>query len=158
MLIHRVSSLWESDLMSFPMSVCFWPPPCSLYVTFIPAPPKATYIFFGDKSMSLNPADSMAVVQSQCRATLSASPQGPTSWSQQHQRDPGSRGWVEPDLTLLRPLHHNVWVCSHSLTLTFSMICVYQWCPPPKHTHMSLPLLPDTQITQFMLVRKSDLN
>lgn len=83
------------------------------------------------------------------------SPQGPTSWSQQHQREPGSRGWVEPDLTLLPPLHHNVWVCSRSLTLTFSMICVYQWCPPPRHIHMSLPLLPDTWITQLLLVNAS---
>lgn len=50
--------------------------PCSLYVTFPPAPPKATYIFFGDKSMSPNPTDSVAVVRSQGRATLSPPPLG----------------------------------------------------------------------------------
>lgn len=54
-------------------------------------------------------------------------PQRLMSWRLQHQRGCGSGGWVRPSLTLPWPLHHNVWVRSHSLTFTFLMICVYQW-------------------------------
>lgn len=123
--MHHVTSGWESGIMS----VCFDPnplSPCSLYVTFPPAPPKATYIFFGDKGKVLDSRwlGGSGPVPGPCHTEP---PQGPTSWRLRHQRGPGSGGWVEPGLTLPCPLHDNVWVRSHSLTLTFTVICVYQW-------------------------------
>lgn len=53
MLIHHVTSLWESDLMSFPMSVCFWSHPilsnlpvCDLY----PSPTQShVHFLWGQK-------------------------------------------------------------------------------------------------------------
>lgn len=95
-------------------------------------------------------------------------PQRPTSWRLQHQRDRGSGGQVEPGLTLLSPLHHNVRVRSHSLTLTFPVICVYQWrplpsltasCVPPTaawHTDHTLSYL--TVVREFILAQIFDLD
>lgn len=49
---QRLRKWSEEEEVPPPQSVCFGLTPlspCSLYVTFPPAPPKATYIFFGDK-------------------------------------------------------------------------------------------------------------
>lgn len=90
-------------------------------------------------------------------------PQRPTSWRLRHQRGRGSGGRVEPGLTLPCPLHHNVRVRSHSLTLTFLVICVYQWPPLPNSlmcpshcclTHSSHYL---TLLMEFIKARRSDL-
>lgn len=48
MLIHHVTSLWESDLMSFPMSVCFWshPFPSMLPVCDLYPSPTQSHVHF----------------------------------------------------------------------------------------------------------------
>lgn len=155
--------------MCFPQSVCFTLTrlsPCSLYVTFPPAPPKATYIFFGDKGTS--PESRWLRGSGPVPGPRHTEPpQRPTSWRLQHQRDPGSGGRVEPGLTLPCPLHHNVLERSHSLTLTFPVICVYQWRPTlsnnlmcPSHccltyrSHRAYLIL----VIELILPQKSDLN
>ena len=77
-------------------------------------------------------------------------PWRPMSWRLWHQRDGGSGGRAEPGLTLPCPLHHNVGVRSHSLALTFPVICTYQWRPASLSnslmcvSHCSHSELPDS--------------
>lgn len=121
-LMHHVTNQllrkW-SDV--FPQSVCFdLTPlsPCSLYVTFSSSPTQShVHFLWGQRHVPKSRWLRGSGPVPGPRHT--EPPWRPTSWRQQHQRHAESGGQVEPGLTLPCPLHHNVWVRSHSLTLTF---------------------------------------
>lgn len=125
MFVYHPPSGWESDLMRFP----------SLFVLISPLSPRVpsmwpfpsstqshVHFLWGQK---LVPGPRWLSGSGPVPGLRHAEPpQGPTSWGLQHQRGVGSGGRVEPGLTPLCPLHHNVWIRSHSLTRTFSVICI----------------------------------
>lgn len=125
MFVYHPPSGWESDLMRFPslfVLISLLSPRVPSMWPF-PSPTQSHVHFLWGQKLVPGPR------------WLSGSgpvpwlrhaepPQGPTSWGLQHQRGVGSGGRVEPGLTPLCPLHHNVWIRSHSLTRTFSVICI----------------------------------
>lgn len=116
---------WESDLMRFPSLFVLISPLSPRVPSMWPFPsPTQSHVHFlwGQK---LVPGPRWLSGSGPVPGLRHAEPpQGPTSWGLQHQRGVGSGGRVEPGLTPLCPLHHNVWIRSHSLTRTFSVICI----------------------------------
>lgn len=125
MFVYHPPSGWESDLMRFPSLFVLISPLSPRVPSMWPFPsPTQSHVHFlwGQK---LVPGPRWLSGSSPVPGLRHAEPpQGPTSWGLQHQRGVGSGGRVEPGLTPLCPLHHNVWIRSHSLTRTFSVICI----------------------------------
>lgn len=125
MLVYHPPSGWESDLMRFPSLFVLISPLSPRVPSMWPFPsPTQSHVHFlwGQK---LVPGPRWLSGSGPVPGLRHAEPpQGPTSWGLQHQRGVGSGGRVEPGLTPLCPLHHNVWIRSHSLTRTFSVICI----------------------------------
>lgn len=125
MFVYHPSSGWESDLMRFPSLFVLISPLSPRVPSMWPFPsPTQSHVHFlwGQK---LVPGPRWLSGSGPVPGLRHAEPpQGPTSWGLQHQRGVGSGGRVEPGLTPLCPLHHNVWIRSHSLTRTFSVICI----------------------------------
>lgn len=125
MFVYHPPSGWESDLMRFPSLFVLISPLSPRVPSMWPFPsPTQSHVHFlwGQK---LVPGPRWLSGSGPVPGLRHAEPpQGPTSWGLQHQRGVGSGGWVEPGLTPLCPLHHNVWIRSHSLTRTFSVICI----------------------------------
>lgn len=125
MFVYHPPSGWESDLMRFPNLFVLISPLSPRVPSMWPFPsPTQSHVHFlwGQK---LVPGPRWLSGSGPVPGLRHAEPpQGPTSWGLQHQRGVGSGGRVEPGLTPLCPLHHNVWIRSHSLTRTFSVICI----------------------------------
>lgn len=125
MFMYHPPSGWESDLMRFPSLFVLISPLSPRVPSMWPFPsPTQSHVHFlwGQK---LVPGTRWLSGSGPVPGLRHAEPpQGPTSWGLQHQRGVGSGGRVEPGLTPLCPLHHNVWIRSHSLTRTFSVICI----------------------------------
>lgn len=125
MFVYHPPSGWESDLMRFPSLFVLISPLSPRVPSMWPFPsPTQSHVHFllGQK---LVPGPRWLSGSGPVPGLRHAEPpQGPTSWGLQHQRGVGSGGRVEPGLTPLCPLHHNVWIRSHSLTRTFSVICI----------------------------------
>lgn len=125
MFVYHPPSGWESDLMRFPSLFVLISPLSPRVPSMWPFPsPTQSHVHFlwGQK---LVPGTRWLSGSGPVPGLRHAEPpQGPTSWGLQHQRGVGSGGRVEPGLTPLCPLHHNVWIRSHSLTRTFSVICI----------------------------------
>lgn len=125
MFVYHPPSGWESDLMRFPSLFVLISPlsPCVPSMWPFPSPTQShVHFLWGQK---LVPGPRWLSGSGPVPGLRHAEPpQGPTSWGLQHQRGVGSGGRVEPGLTPLCPLHHNVWIRSHSLTRTFSVICI----------------------------------
>lgn len=125
MFVYHPPSGWESDLMRFPSLFVLISPLSPRVPSMWPFPsPTQSHVHFlwGQK---LVPGPRWLSGSGPVPGLRHAEPpQGPTSWGLQHQRGVGSGGRVEPGLTPLFPLHHNVWIRSHSLTRTFSVICI----------------------------------
>lgn len=125
MFMYHPPSGWESDLMRFPSLFVLISPLSPRVPSMWPFPsPTQSHVHFlwGQK---LVPGPRWLSGSGPVPGLRHAEPpQGPTSWGLQHQRGVGSGGRVEPGLTPLCPLHHNVWIRSHSLTRTFSVICI----------------------------------
>lgn len=125
MFVYHPPSGWESDLMRFPGLFVLISPLSPRVPSMWPFPsPTQSHVHFlwGQK---LVPGPRWLSGSGPVPGLRHAEPpQGPTSWGLQHQRGVGSGGRVEPGLNPLCPLHHNVWIRSHSLTRTFSVICI----------------------------------
>lgn len=160
MLIHHVTSLWESDLMSFPMSVCFWSHPslamlpvCDLY----PSPTQShVHFLWGQKhvpeSRWLRGSGPVAVPHHTERLPPGAHVLKPAA-SKRSRVKGLSRTWFNPPVPfasqclsmfpLFRPHFPHDMRISMMSPLPNMLMC-------PSHCY--------SQITQFMLVKVCDLD
>lgn len=125
MFVYHPPSGWESDLMRFPCLFVLISPLSPRVPSMWPFPqphPKPRTFSLGTKACSQTP-----LAQWQWpgpRAAPRWAPSGAHVLRAAASKRCRVRGRVEPGLTPLCPLHHNVWIRSHSLTRTFSVICI----------------------------------